>query len=90
MTKCTVSQFDVRSYNIGASDYAKHKIQPWDIWEEYNLNPWDADIVKRVLRTKKGEDRRTEYLKIIHNCEERLRQLNLKSEDSKNLEAVSK
>ena len=23
---------DVRSYNVGASDYAKHKIQPWDIY----------------------------------------------------------
>ena len=38
---------DVRSYNVGQSDYAKHRIQPWDIWLEYKLNPWDADIVKR-------------------------------------------
>lgn len=43
---------DVRSFNVGSSDYAKHKIQPWDIWIEYHLNPFDADIVKRVLRTK--------------------------------------
>ncbi len=43
---------EVRSYNVGKSDYAKCKIQPWDIWLEYNLNPWDADIVKRVLRNK--------------------------------------
>ena len=44
----------VRNHNVGNSDYAQHKIQPWDIWLEYKLNPWDADIVKRVLRTKKG------------------------------------
>lgn len=56
------------SYNVGASDYSKHRIQPWDIWEEYNLNPWDADIIKRVLRTKQGEDRRMDYEKIIHIC----------------------
>ena len=66
---------DVRSYNVGASDYAKHKIQPWSIWLEYNLNPWDADIVKRVLRTKKTDGRRLDYEKIIHICKERIRQI---------------
>lgn len=66
---------DVRSYNVGASDYAKHKIQPWDIWREYNLNPWDADIVKRVLRTKETDGRRLDYEKIIHICKERIRQI---------------
>lgn len=66
---------DTRSYNVGASDYAKHKIQPWDIWLEYKLNPWDADIIKRVLRTKKTDGRRLDYEKIIHICNERIRQL---------------
>lgn len=66
---------DTRSYNVGASDYAKHKIQPWDIWLEYDLNPWDADIIKRVLRTKKTDGRRLDYEKIIHICKERIRQL---------------
>lgn len=59
---------NVQSYNVGKSDYAKHAIQPWDIWKEYNLNPWDADIVKRVLRTKEGEERTLDYEKIIHIC----------------------
>lgn len=66
---------DVRSHNVGASDYSKHTIQPWDIWMEYHLNPWDADIVKRVLRTKSTDSRRMDYEKIIHICEERIRQL---------------
>ena len=66
---------DVRSYNVGASDYAKHEIQPWDIWREYNLNPWDADIVKRVLRTKETDGRKLDYEKIIHICKERIRQI---------------
>lgn len=66
---------DIRSYNVGQSDYSKHKIQPWDIWEEYQLNPWDADIIKRVLRTKEGEDRITDYEKIIHICKKRIEQL---------------
>ena len=62
-----------REYNVGHSDYANHKIQPWDIWREYGLNPWDADIVKRVLR-EKGE-RRLDYEKIKHICDERIRQI---------------
>ena len=66
---------DTRDYNIGSSDYSKHLIQPWAIWLEYELNAWDADIVKRVLRTKKGESRESDYNKIIHDCKERLRQL---------------
>ena len=66
---------EVRSHNVGSSDYSKHRIQPWSIWEEYNLNPWDADIVKRVLRTKEGNDRTMDYEKIIHVCQERIRQL---------------
>ena len=66
---------ELRSYNIGESDYSQHLIQPWSIWIEYQLNAWDADIVKRVLRAKKGESRITDYQKIIHDCQERIRQL---------------
>ena len=64
-----------RDYNVGASDYSQHIIQPWAIWIEYSLNPWDADIIKRVLRNKKGESRKLDYEKIIHICKERIRQI---------------
>lgn len=66
---------NVQSYNVGKSDYSKHAIQPWDIWKEYNLNPWDADIVKRVLRSKDGEARTLDYEKIIHICKYRIEEL---------------
>lgn len=66
---------NVQGYNVGKSDYARHAIQPWDIWKEYNLNPWDADIVKRVLRTKEGEERTLDYEKIIHICKYRIAEL---------------
>lgn len=71
-----------RDYNIGASNYSKHVIQPWSIWLDYNLDPWDADIIKRVLRTKiepgmsATESRILDYEKIIHICKEKIRQLN--------------
>ena len=66
---------NVSSYNIGNSDYSKHSIQPWEIWEEYNLNPWDADIIKRILRHKKGDTRKMDYEKIIHVCKKRIEQI---------------
>jgi hypothetical protein len=70
-----------RDMNVGASNYAEHAIQPWDIWLEYQLNPWDADIVKRIVRTKveggmePDEARILDYEKIIHICQERISQI---------------
>lgn len=72
---------DIRQYNVGESNYSQHLIQPWNIWIDWDLNPFDADIVKRVLRTKKidgkseKESRIEDYCKIIHVCKERIRQL---------------
>lgn len=80
----SVAEEDVRSYNVGSSNYATKKIQPWSIWEEYNLNPWEADIVKRILRTKvtpgmnATESRIQDLEKIIHVAKELIRQLKLK------------
>lgn len=74
-----IDKSDIRTSNIGASDYSKHIIQPWAIWLDYNLNPWDADIIKRVLRTKSGESRELDYKKIIHICKERLRQIEIEN-----------
>lgn len=71
---------ETRSHNVGKSDYSRHTIQPWSIWQDYNLNPWDADIIKRVLRTKEGDSRILDYQKIIHICNERIRQLSLEDE----------
>lgn len=70
------SQDNIRSNNVGDSDYSKHIIQPWSVWLDWNLNPWDADIVKRICRHKDGEDDKIKYEKIIHICKERLRQIN--------------
>ena len=72
---CGLLPDKVRDHNVGESDYSAHIIQPWSIWIDYALNPWDADIVKRVLRSKQGEDRKQDYQKIIHICEERIRQI---------------
>ena len=75
---------DVRSHNEGNSNYndGTHIITPWTIWLDYpELTSWDDAIIKRVLRTKADagytpeEQRILDYKKIIHNCQERIRQL---------------
>ena len=73
----------IRNYNVGNSNYAKMPAgyQPWDLWKVYHLNPWDADILKRLLRTKTEsgmtpqESRKLDYQKIIHVCQERINQI---------------
>lgn len=65
----------IRDYDIGGSDYSRHRIQPRDIRLEYGLDPWDADIVGRVLRAGEGGDRKPDYERIIRVCRERIRQL---------------
>ena len=80
-----IIQNEVRSHNVGKSNYSKKTIQPWTVWLDYEeLTPWDYDIIKRVLRTKEeegmsaNEARKMDYEKIIHNCKERIRQLDIK------------
>jgi hypothetical protein len=72
---------NVRSHNVGTSNYSKHVIQPWSVWLDYpELTSWDHDIIKRILRTKAGDTRVLDYEKIIHICEERIRQIKVENE----------
>ena len=73
---------NVRNHNVGESDYSKKSIiQPWTLWYLWKefLTPWDYDIIKRVFRHKSTDSRKTEYQKIIHDCQERIRQLDLEN-----------
>ena len=83
-------QANHRKLNIGNSDYSTRRIQPWDIWLEYGLNPWEADIVKRVLRNKEGDSRRLDYQKIIHICEELIYQEDMKGENMNSSTKIEK
>lgn len=79
---------ETRDHNVGNSNYSQHIIQPWSIWLDWNLNPWDADIVKRVLRTKEGDTRKMDYEKIKHICDERIRQIEAKETCTEEAENV--
>ena len=41
-----------KSTQIGGDHYAKHKIQPWDIIDEYGLNFYAGNVLKYLLRYK--------------------------------------
>ena len=82
----TSTQFEaeeVRNHNVGNSNYSQMPkgYQPWDLWKIFHMNPWDADILKRLLRTKAepcmtmAESRKMDYQKIIHVCQERINQI---------------
>lgn len=55
---------------IGGTHYAKHKIQPWDIIDEYKLDFYEGNILKYLLRDKK--DRIEDLEKLIHYAEKAL------------------
>lgn len=84
-----------RDAHVGKSDYSEHVIQPWTIWLEYNMNAWDADIQKRLLRTKAElgitleEARKLDYQKIIHDAQERIRQLDVIINNSHELSSIN-
>ncbi len=77
----SVGPSTTRDRHVGESDYSEKEIQPWDMWIEYALNPWDADIQKRLIRTKHipgmtaAESRIQDYEKMKHICDERIDQI---------------
>lgn len=53
---CSCRAFDgfpfagARDTQVGGDHYAKHAVQPWDIWEAYGLNAFEGAVIKYVLR----------------------------------------
>ena len=46
---------DVMARQVGGTHYKGSAIQPWDIFIEYKLDPWAANVVKYILRFHKKE-----------------------------------
>ena len=55
---------------VGGSHYKKKKIQPWDIIDEYNLNFYEGNVLKYLLREK--VDRIEDLSKAIHYLEKEI------------------
>ena len=60
---------EVMSAQYGGTHYKDRKIQPWEIWAEYNMDGWEASATKYLLRYKyKGKPLEDLY-KLKHNVE---------------------
>jgi len=55
-----------RSYQVGGDHYSSHCIQPFDVIDEYNLNFYEGNALKYLLRRKDGTDRLTDLMKARH------------------------
>lgn len=61
---------NTRTFNIGTSDYCEHEIQCWDIVWGHKLTYYEGVMLGYLLRNKDGEDKITEYQKLVHNAME--------------------
>lgn len=44
---------DVMAKQVGGTHYKGAAVQPWDIFMQYQLDPWSANVVKYILRFPK-------------------------------------
>jgi len=44
---------DVMAKQVGGTHYKGATVQPWDIFMQYKLDPWSANVVKYILRFPK-------------------------------------
>lgn len=58
---------ELRQKQVGGDHYNKHSIQPWDIIDEWDLNFYEGNVLKYLLR-RKG-NRLEDLQKIAHYVE---------------------
>jgi hypothetical protein len=57
----------LKNRQVNGNHYSKHKIQVWDIILEYELNFFEGNILKYLLRRK--DNRKLDLLKAQHYLE---------------------
>ena len=55
---------------VGGDHYTRHGIQPWDVIEQYNLDFFEGNVLKYLLREK--SDRKTDLLKAAHYLQKKI------------------
>ena len=58
---------ELRQKQVGGDHYNKHRIQPWDIIDEWDLNFYEGNVLKYLLRCK--GNRLEDLQKIAHYIE---------------------
>lgn len=66
----------VMATQYGGNHYKDRAIQPWEVWEAYDMNGWEASALKYLLRYKdKGK-----ALEDLHKCMHNIQYLIAKEE----------
>jgi len=60
---------------VGGTHYKEHKVQPWDIIDEYGFNFYEGSALKYLMRIK--DDRVTDLKKAIHYLEKEIELLEM-------------
>jgi hypothetical protein len=53
----------------GGNHYKERAIQPWEVWEAYDLNGWEASALKYLLRYKDKGKSLEDLYKCLHNVQ---------------------
>ncbi len=48
----SIENADPKDMQVGGNHYIGHKIQPWDVIEEYELDYFEGNVLKYLLRRK--------------------------------------
>ncbi len=71
-------ELDPHYRQVGGDHYMNGKLQPWDIIDDFDLNFYEGNALKYLLR-KKGS-RVEDLLKAIHYLEKEIQNINDKEE----------
>ncbi len=58
---------EVMSVQYGGNHYKDRKIQPWEVWEAYDMNGWEASAIKYLMRWKDKGKPLEDLYKALHN-----------------------
>jgi len=60
---------EVMEIQYGGNHYKERAIQPWEVWEAYDMNGWEASALKYLLRYKDKGKPLEDLQKCLHNIQ---------------------
>lgn len=60
---------EVMAMQYGGNHYKERAIQPWEVWEAYDMNGWEASALKYLLRYKDKGKPLEDLNKCLHNLQ---------------------
>ena len=59
----------VMDIQYGGNHYKERSVQPWEVWEAYDMNGWEASALKYLLRYKDKGKPLEDLYKCMHNIQ---------------------